>query len=161
MAPQSRFNIASSLNEPIALALAELAKFEHYVFLRGSNGGGGEGGTSDDNNPDEIKYCHAAASVRACRFAITPRHSTADLARMLPWVHTSMAAVIAELAASSAHQQRQGGTATAATCRRLSEFRADLPVCRSNGAQRQGTAGARTRRMLCGLPGIGPAYADK
>lgn len=100
--------------------------------------------------------------MRACRFAITPRHSTAELARLLPWVHTSMAGVIAELAASSVHQHQQpGGPTAAATCRRLCEFRSDLPVCRSDGALRQGTAGARTRRMLCGLPGIGPAYADK
>ena len=35
-AVKARFNAASSLNEPIALALAELAKFERAVFLGGS-----------------------------------------------------------------------------------------------------------------------------
>ena len=33
---KAHFNVASSLNEPIALALAELAKYERAVFLGGS-----------------------------------------------------------------------------------------------------------------------------
>ena len=50
----------------------------------------------------ELKYCHAASSVRACRFPITPALSASDLASLLPWVRESMAAVVAELAASAA-----------------------------------------------------------